>query len=348
MDSIAAFATAIGQVELVRESIGPPETHQVQLKALCSSLSPGTEHALIAGKILPLPQAIGYSLCAEVTAIGQQVSGIQVGDTVVATARHAQWQNIDYRAVTVINQAIAPEQACLFNLAHTALYGIRRSELRLGEPALVLGCGLVGLLAAQLAKAAGAAPIIALDINDTRIAQAKQLGLDYVFHSEQDKEAYQTLIASLKPGLSVVYEATGHRQPLELAAQLLAERGRLVMLSTSQGGDSSQFTEQLMMKGATLIGGYINSKPFRHLRDDLTITDQWPPKILANNGDFFDYQSWSSEQDIIAIMQLLQCNRLTLTPLISHRFRHEQIPEAYQLVWQKSPELLAGIIEWNR
>lgn len=61
-----------------------------------------------------------------------------------------------------------------------ALAGIRRADLRLGQPALIAGTGAVGLLAVALANAAGATPIVATDISQPRLELAKKLGAKYV------------------------------------------------------------------------------------------------------------------------------------------------------------------------
>jgi threonine dehydrogenase-like Zn-dependent dehydrogenase len=69
------------------------------------------------------------------------------------------------------------EQAAFFNLAHTALNAIRRSSLQLGEACMVMGLGLVGVLTAQLAQLAEAIPVIVTDVDATRLAVARNMGV---------------------------------------------------------------------------------------------------------------------------------------------------------------------------
>jgi len=348
MKSRIARVTEKGRVELLSEDVADPGPGQVLVRAVFSTLSPGTERALMAGLILPLPQTIGYSLAGIVEAVGSGVPGFQVGDAVVSTAAHAEYQCIDYRNLTPVPQGTALDQAAFFNLAHTAMYAIRRTHIQLGEPAVVLGQGLVGAITARLARLAGATPVIVTDIDATRLAIAKRLGADIAINSKESPDALVDAINSLgQGGVPVVFEATGQRAPLEEAINIVAERGRVMMMSTAKDAASPGITETLMMKGATLIGGYINSKPFALQRWDLEITDQWPPKIRPEASPYYHSDIWTSDADIRVILELIRHQRLDLEPLISHRFEVNDIPDAYQLVWRNDPSLIGGLICWG-
>ncbi|BFM05123.1 alcohol dehydrogenase catalytic domain-containing protein [Halioxenophilus aromaticivorans] len=119
VESVFAQITVDHQVQLVQQEIGPPAPGEVQVKALYSTISAGTESELIAGHILPLPQPLGYSLCGEITQIGEAVRGFCVGDKVVATTTHAKVQNLDHRMLAKVPSGCPADAAAFFNLAHT-------------------------------------------------------------------------------------------------------------------------------------------------------------------------------------------------------------------------------------
>ena len=348
MKTVYATIPSEGKVVLEQSEVGEPSANELLLRAEVSTLSPGTESSLMAGHILPLPQDIGYSLAASVIAVGTDVKNYKPGDQVVATAKHASYQLVDERLVTPIPEGTDLEQAAFFNLAHTALYGIRRSGLQLGEPALIMGQGLMGALTAQLASIAGAAPTIVTDIDDARLEIARALGAHQAINPEKHPDALNDIIADLGlGGIPAIFEATGSRQPLEQAVDLVSERGRIMMMSTVHGDIAPNITQGLMMKGAVLIGGYVNSKPFALRRTDLEITDAWPPVVAHGSHRYANRDIWTSDDDIRAILNLIRYGSLDISPLISHRFSVEQIPEAYDMVWQKDPSLLGGIIQWR-
>ena len=302
----------------------------------------------MAGDILPLPQDIGYSLAATVVEVGSDITRYSPGDRVVATAKHANFQLVDERLVTPVPDGVDMEQAAFFNLAHTGLYGIRRSGLQIGEPALVMGQGLVGALTAQLARIAGAAPVIVTDIDDARLDIARSLGAHVAINPVSQPEALSDCIAKLdRGGIPVVFEATGSRQPLEQAVAVVSERGRVMMLSTVHGDVAPRITDELMMKGAVLIGGYVNSKPYALHRTDLEIAGSWPPVVADGYARYANADSWTSEEDIRAILNLMRYGTLDVAPLISHRFSVDEIPAAYALVGNQDRSLLGGVIDWR-
>ncbi len=338
-----------GKVVMKTKDLPKPGPGQLLLEAEYSSISPGTEYSLMAGKVLPLPQNIGYSMVASVIEVGEGVTDYKVGDLVVATGQHASYLILDERIVTPAPIGMDMEQAAFFILAHTAMYGIRRSQIQLGEPVVVLGQGMIGLMAAQLAKLSGAVPVIVTDIDDKRLEYAKAMGVHYAINTRTNPEELAGVIDSLgMGGVPVVIEATGARGPLESAFEIVCERGRVIMLSTVFGEEAPKFDVNLFERGATLIGGYINSKPFSLKRNDLTIKVEWPPVLVDKASRFISSDIWTSDEDIRAILNLIKYGSLNLKPLITHRFSVDQIPEAYDLVWKKDSSLVGGLICWKQ
>lgn len=337
-----------GKVVLKTKEISKPGPGQLLLEAEYSTLSPGTEHSLMAGYILPLPQNIGYSMAARVIEVGPGVTEYKVGDPVVTTGQHANYLLMDAGNVTPAPGGVDMEQAAFFNLAHTGMYAIRRTGIQLGEPTVVMGQGLVGAITAQLAKLAGALPVIVTDLDDKRLEIAKAMGVHYAINTKTEPNALVEIVNSLgMGGVPVVFEATGARQPLEQAFEIVAERGRVMMMSQVHGGDVPKYDANLMMKGATLIGGYINSKPFALRRADLTIKGEWPPVMADNTTRYVNSDIWTSDEDIRVILNLIKYGSLNLKPLISHRFSADQIPQAYDMVWMQDTSLLGGVIKWK-
>jgi 2-desacetyl-2-hydroxyethyl bacteriochlorophyllide A dehydrogenase len=348
-NSLSAYVSEVGKVVLIEEIVGEPKGNELLLKSIYSTMSPGTEYSLMANHILPLPQRLGYSFVAEVIAVGDLVTEYKVGDKVAGTGQHAQYMTLDERTVVKVPANTNLEQAAFFNLAHTALYAIRQSRLQLGESCMVIGQGIVGLLTAQLAKVAGAVPVIVTDIDDDRLKKSKEIGIDYASNTGENTDQLQALMSDLgvESGVSVVFEATGAREPINMAFDLVAERGRVVMMSQASDEGSFAFSWPLMLKGASLIGAYINSKPFSLRRSDIEITDQWPPSISQGQPRYQNADMWTSYDDIRVIFNLMDNNMLDLEPIITHRFNYKDTPEAYELVWNKDSQLIGGVIDWT-
>jgi NADPH2:quinone reductase len=337
-----------GKVYLEEKVLPSPGPGELLLQAEFSTLSPGTENGLMHGYIVPLPTNIGYSMAATVVETGEGVTDYRAGDVVVTTGEHAQYLIMHELNVTPAPEGIDLEQAAFFNLGHTGMYALRRSNLQLGEAALVMGQGFVGAVTAQCAKSAGALPIIVTDLDDGRLETARQMGIDYAINPEKNPDELQGLIDSLGwGGIPVIFEATGSRKPLQQAFDLVSERGRIVMISQSHDEVAMNYEHQLMMKGASLIGTYINSKPFKLKRADLIIDDRWPPVINRTLNRYVNSDIWTSDEDIRVFLNMINCGRIDIRPLISHRWKYDEIASAYEKVWELDPSVTGGLISWR-
>lgn len=338
-----------GKVVLKEKEIGKPQAGEVLLKAKYSAMSPGTENALLGEHIVPLPTSIGYAMSAEVIEVGEGVEELKVGDHVVATVEHAQYVITSELNCTLCPEGVDLKQAAFWNLGHTGMYALRRAGLQMGEPAVVLGQGFVGAITAQCARLAGACPVIVTDLDDTRLEAAKKMGVDIAINSGSDPDALEKAVDALgRGGVPVIFEATGARGPLMQAAELVSERGRVVMISQVHGQEMPPIDDPIMQKGASLIGTYVNSKPYKLRRADLLIEGAWPPVMGKKLNRYVNSDCWTSDEDIRVFLDMIKYGKLDITPLISHEFKYTEIPEAYAKY--VSPEVDAsmtgGLISW--
>ncbi len=338
-----------GKVVLKEKEIGKPGVGEVLLKAKYSAMSPGTENGLLGEHIVPLPTSIGYATSAEVIEVGEGVDDLKVGDHVVATVEHAQYVITPALNCTLCPEGVDLAQAAFWNLGHTGMYALRRSNLQMGEPCAVLGQGFVGAMTAQCARLAGACPVIVTDLDNTRLEAAKKMGVDVAINSKEDPDGFENAIKALgRDGLPVIFEATGARGPLMQAAEMVSERGRVVMISQVHGQEMPPIDDPIMQKGASLIGTYVNSKPYKLKRADLIINGTWPPVMNDKLNAYQNSDVWTSDEDIKVFLNMIKYGKLDITPLISHRFKYTEIPEAYaKYVYPEvNGELTAGLIEW--
>jgi NADPH2:quinone reductase len=331
MKSIGVIFPEPGRACLESFDLPDPGPGQVLLEAEFSSLSPGTERGLMtAASFRPFPINIGYSFAGRVVAAGRGADRFKVGDAVVTTGRHASFILADERFCTPAPEGVDLEQASFFNLAHTALYGVRRAQIELGEPVVVLGQGLVGLLAAKLAQLAGALPVIGVDLDEQRLALSRRLGIPVVVNGA-DADRLGAVLAGLDGGgPAAIIEVTGSRQAVETALDMVRQRGRIVMLSTYHGDGTIDF----------------NSKPWS-LDQTQVEMPSWPPSLAPGGRRYFGPGVWSSDEDVRVFLDLLRYGALDLAPLITHRFTPDQAPAAYELVLNQDRSLVGGVICWR-
>ena len=168
MKSSQIVFTAPGVAELVQTEIPAPAAGQVQVRIAVSAVSSGTERANLLGSdtlswVVPkceavFPRVLGYSSAGVIEQVGEGVTEFAVGDRVALSwSTHTHLQNIAAANVTPIGE-IPFEEAALFHIATFPLAALRKCKLELGESAIVMGMGILGLTAIKLLRAAGAAP----------------------------------------------------------------------------------------------------------------------------------------------------------------------------------------------
>lgn len=137
----------------------------------------------------------------------------------------------------LIPDGMAFEQAVLFDLLGVGFHAVRRSELKLGDNAVVFGCGSIGLAAIQSAKLAGARNVIAFDTKVSTHKRALASGADYVFEPTEEGKKQAMEILSHEGGAHVCFEAAGHAGALAGCIELCMPNGQVMIV----GSDGNPF-----------------------------------------------------------------------------------------------------------
>ena len=147
--------TAPGITELMERELPELKPHEVLAKTEYSVVSGGTERANLIG--MPnagsnhFPKALGYCSIGRVVEIGEKVTGVQPGDRLlVYHGKHAAYNIRDEEEITkVVDDSINSLDAAFVIIASMGLGGVRKLELELGESAMVMGLGLLGMFSVQ-------------------------------------------------------------------------------------------------------------------------------------------------------------------------------------------------------
>ena len=317
-------------VDVETFDLPPLRDDEVLVLTDCTLISPGTERAFLLG--LPnaqgrYPSRPGYSNIGTVVETGKAVKDWALGDRVASTQGHtSHFIASPNRLLRVPSADVPPEEAVFFNLGAIALQGVRKARIELGEATLVLGQGLIGLLAVQLSKLSGAMPLIAADLTDSRLERAKSMGADFTLNPEDANFSEQLSEATHGDGPAVVIEATGHPDAITTALDVAGQYARMVLLASTRGETPSvNFYRDVHKKGLILYGAHNSIRP----RQD-------------SSPNF-----WTLEADSLLLLSLIAQKRFTVAPLISHRFLGKDAAKAYQLLMEWNPGLLGVVLKWN-
>ncbi|MBO3803577.1 MAG: zinc-binding alcohol dehydrogenase, partial [Candidatus Brockarchaeota archaeon] len=255
-----------GVVEVQDFHLKEPGPKEVLVRSVSSLISSGTEGAFLMA--LPntpqtFPQYPGYSNAGVVEAVGSDVKGLSRGVGVVSWANHASHALCPAERVFAIPDGLSFDEASFFALASTALQGVRRAEVELGESVAGIGQGVVGQLALQLAKLSGATPLVAIDVIDERLEISKSCGADLAVNPKKANVEGEVRAATEGKGADVVIEATGNPEAIPVAFKLASANGRVVLLGSPRGECTVNFYPEIHRKAIKVIGAHNSMRPER-------------------------------------------------------------------------------------
>ena len=263
---------------------------------------------------------LGYSCAGVVIAAGQEAQEFHPGDRVACAgagyASHCEVNFIPKNLAVRVPDTVPLEAASLSAIGAIALQGFRQSQAVLGEVVAVIGAGLVGVLTMQLAKAAGC-QVIAIDLDRERVESALRFGADLSL-SSADRNTPLRVREFARHGVdaAIITAASPSAEPVELAAEISRERGRIVVVGTVDLGVSRK---PMYMKELSLV----LSRSYGPGRYD--------PQYEEDGVDYpVGYVRWTEKRNMEAFLALLASGAVNVTPLIAKRCPVEQGGEAYQ------------------
>lgn len=158
----------------------------------------------------------------------------------------------------------------------------------------IVGCGPIGLMGVDIAKALGAKKVIAIEVNDYRIDFAKRLGADVVINPKHEDVIARVLEETANEGVDVVAEFSGNKGAIEAAFKYIKRGGKMSMLGIGDGKIEIDFSNDVVFKGLSIYG------------------------VVGR----LMFKTWDQIQELIA------SNKLHLDKIVTHMYRLDQMEEA--------------------
>lgn len=163
-----------GRANLIEKARQQPDkVRQVLDKIRTDGIQPTMETVL---NKLNLPLPLGYCNVGKVVAIGRGVTEFQLGDRVASNGHHAEYVCVPQNLVAKVPDNVSDDEAAFTVIGSIALQGIRNLNPQLGETVVVIGLGLIGLVAAQLLKSNGC-NVIGTDFDQQKVDLANRFGI---------------------------------------------------------------------------------------------------------------------------------------------------------------------------
>ncbi|WP_330348060.1 bi-domain-containing oxidoreductase [Streptomyces sp. NBC_00582] len=264
---------------------------------------------------------LGYSLCGVVEQVGAGIDDVKVGDLVACAgnehALHAELNWVPKNLYAPVPDGLAPRHAAFGTVGSIAMQGVRQGEPQLGETALVIGLGLIGQLVVQLLAASGVR-VVGADPDPARCELAERLGAAAA--GDPSSAAVEAAVAELTDGHGVdqVYLAAGggSNQPVELAARLCRDRGRVVDIGKCRLDLpwNAYYEKELDVRFSRSYG-----------------PGRYDPEYELEGRDYpIGYVRWTERRNLACFLDLMARGKVDVEPLVSHVADFDDAVETYR------------------
>ena len=262
----------------------------------------------------------GYSVSGEVVAVGAGVNDFKVGDLVSAGgagfALHAEYVVVPKNLVVHVPEGLNLAYASMGTVGSIAMHGVRRSKLTLGEYGVVVGCGLMGLLAIQMMKASGV-KVACTDVNTSRLALAKELGADKIINSAEEDPV--SAVRNWTNGYgadAVLFTAATHSdEPLSQSFRMCRRKGKVVLLGVS---------------GMNINRGDMYKDEIDFIISTSYGPGRYDPEYENKGVDYpYAYVRWTENRNIYSFLELVRDGKVNIEKIAPKIYALDDAGKAY-------------------
>ena len=287
---------------------------------------------------LDMPMPLGYSSAGVVLDVGCGVTEFAAGDRVACSgslyACHAEVVSVPSNLCVKVPQNVSLEQASFVALGGIALEAVRMAHPELGHRVVVVGLGLLGQLAVQILKANGCR-VLGIDLTSDKLVLAQGLGVDVAVNGAVDDviAAAHEFTNGYGADSVVIMASTESNRPIEQAAEMCRERGRVVATG--------------------LVGLNIPRKPFYEKEIEFVVSRAWGPGMYDVDYEErgvkypLPYVRWTAQRNMGAFLDLVAAGQVKVEPLITHRFPFEQALDAYEMILTDREPYIGVVLEYG-
>ncbi len=320
-----------GKASFIGKAKAQPDKVKMVLEKLKTDGIVPTMGAVFAKLDEPMP--LGYSNVGVVQAVGRNINDFKVGDRVASNGHHAEIVCVPGNLCTGIPDEVTDEQATFMVTTSIGLQGIRLINPTFGERIVVYGLGLIGLTCVQMLLRNGC-EVLGIDVNPDRLKRAHDFGATVVdARSESPVIAAEAWTRGKGVDGVLITAAAKTNDIMHFSAQMCRKRGRVVLVGVV-GLDLRRddfYKKELTFQVSASYGPGRYDESYEELGQD------YP----------FGFVRWTEQRNFEAIQCALKNGWLVVDDLITHHFKLDQAPEAYDVV-SNDPQALGVVLTYPR
>ena len=261
----------------------------------------------------PLP--LGYCNAGEVIAVGEGVSGFNIGDRVASNGHHAEIVCVPKNLVAKIPDNVSFDEACFTVVGSIGLQGIRLANPTLGENVVVIGLGLIGLITVELLIANGC-NVIGFDFDPNKVSIANKMGAKaFVAATADVVKTVESLTNGIGADVVLITASTKSNDVISQAANMSRKRGRIVLVGVV-GLDIQRndfYKKELSFQVSSSYG------PGRYDEDYEQKGIDYPIAFVR----------WTEKRNFETILQAISKQQLHVSQLITEKVALENYQQIY-------------------
>lgn len=330
MKAFAKLTPAYGG-EFIEAPIPTCNDDEVLIKVVATSICGTDVHIYqwddwAKNRIKP-PQIMGHEFVGRIVEVGKFVSGFSVGETVTAETHlvcnecefclnekmhicentqilgvdtdgaFAEYIAIPAQNAIKVNYRKEPQYLSILEPLGNAVHTVNSTNVE-GKTVAVVGCGPIGLMAIDVAKAYKAKAVYAIEVNEYRLQKAKELNADAIINPLEEDVITRIMELTNHKGVDVICEMSGKVDAIKAGFKYLKAGGHYAMLGVPDKPLSIDVATDIVFKGITMVG-------------------------IAGRRMF---ETWDQ------VNQLIDTNQLNLDKIVTHMLPFNQLEEAIQLM----------------
>ena len=335
---------SIEEQELATDALGPDE---LWVQTEVSALSTGTDRGNYEGaQRVPgapdYPRWVGYTNVGIVRGVGSGVTRFRTGERVFALKPHqSAYVARESELIVRVPHGVAPEDAAFTYLYHLGFQSLQRGHFVPGENVAIVGLGILGLAAVELASVQGAR-VLALGNAANRLEMARAVGAHQALPS--DAPEIQSAIDELThgAGIDLVILAANPWPAYRTAVEVVRPNGRVAVLSLPGRGEPPLDFNPLALewfygKALTLIA-VAGVAPYAYP----AIQAPASGRPVESTGARF-----SRARGCEYLLDLIQERRLQPARLVTHRLPYGRLGEAYEMALHREKSMIGVVFDWR-
>lgn len=278
--------------DLPAPEVGPDDVLvRVRACGICGSDVHGFDGST--GRRIP-PLVMGHEAAGEIAAVGANVGDLRPGDRVtfdstiwcghcffcrrgevnlcdnrqvlgVSTGEYrrygafAEYVTVPRHIVYRLPDSLPYEHAAMIEAVSVAVHAANLTPIRLGDTAVIVGSGMIGLLVIQALRLAGCSQVIAIDVDDARLKVARDLGAAATVNSKTEDAPARVREMTEGRGAAAAVEAVGATGPIQTAIACVRKGGAVTLVGnvspTAELPLQSVVTRQIRVQGSCASSG---------------------------------------------------------------------------------------------